>query len=407
VTDEKPKKPRLFYVDNLRILLTILVVLIHLAVTYGASGDWPYREGRPDNLTSLVFTLFTAVTDAFVLGFFFMWAGYFTPGSFDRRGFWRYFRDRLLRLGMPLLFYILFLDPLIYYAIGVNSWGLDGRFWSVWGLDGSFWMYLGSRIRAYGEHGLGVGPLWYVEILLVFTLVYGLWRLVAKLTLSLLQRVGRSPGRIAGTHPADSVPPLAIAGFALLVGVVTFLVRIRPVDLGLHPLYVPYADLPQYVCLFVIGVIAYRRNWLLGISDVVGRLWLWIAVVCVVVVLPALFVLGGALEGNTVRYTRGLHWQSFATSVWQQFVCMGAVVGLLAWFRKRLNHQGTLARAMAASTYAVYVIHAPVLVFLALSLRRYRLHLLLKFVLVAPIAVALCFAIGYLIKKLPLVKRIL
>ena len=44
---------RLFFVDNLRTLLIIMVVVFHLAVTYGASGHWPYREGQPDDLTSL------------------------------------------------------------------------------------------------------------------------------------------------------------------------------------------------------------------------------------------------------------------------------------------------------------------------------------------------------------------
>ena len=37
-------KPRLLYIDNLRILLTILVIMHHLAIGYGGPGDWAYRE---------------------------------------------------------------------------------------------------------------------------------------------------------------------------------------------------------------------------------------------------------------------------------------------------------------------------------------------------------------------------
>ena len=39
---------RLFFVDNLRVYLTILVVLHHLMITYAGTGSWYYTEGRED-----------------------------------------------------------------------------------------------------------------------------------------------------------------------------------------------------------------------------------------------------------------------------------------------------------------------------------------------------------------------
>ena len=39
--------PRLFFVDNLRTFLIILVFLDHLAITYGSPfGSWYYHEGQ-------------------------------------------------------------------------------------------------------------------------------------------------------------------------------------------------------------------------------------------------------------------------------------------------------------------------------------------------------------------------
>jgi len=107
------ERPRLFYIDNLRILLIVLVVLHHLAITYGAPGDWPYREGQPDMVASVVFALFGAINQAFIMGFFFMISGFFTPGSYDRKGGGPFLKDRLLRLGIPVLFYIVIIDPLV------------------------------------------------------------------------------------------------------------------------------------------------------------------------------------------------------------------------------------------------------------------------------------------------------
>ncbi len=156
----------------------------------------------------------------------------------------------------------------------------------------------------------------------------------------------------------------------------------------------------------MVGIIAYRRNWFLGISDAMGKLWLGIAIVCIVL-LPIIFVAGGVMEGKVAPFLGGFHWQSLALSVWEQFVCMGMVIGLLVWFRKSLNHQGNLAKALSASVYTVYIIHAPVLVFLALVLRGISLHPLLKFVMIAPLAVALCFLIANFLRQLPLARRIL
>lgn len=86
---------------------------------------------------------------------------------------------------------------------------------------------------------------------------------------------------------------------------------------------------------------------------------------------------------------------------------MGMIVVLLVWFREKLNRQGTVAKGMSDSTFAVYFVHAPVLVFLALAFQDITLHPLLKWVLVSPVAIVLCFGIAYLLRKLPLVRRIL
>ena len=122
-------KARLFFIDNLRIALIVLVVLHHLAITYGHSGGWYYYEGQPDMVTSIVFTLFNAVNQAFFMGFFFMISGYFTPGSYDRKGGGSFLKDRLLRLGIPLLFFIIIIDPLMAYVLGINIRGFQGPLW--------------------------------------------------------------------------------------------------------------------------------------------------------------------------------------------------------------------------------------------------------------------------------------
>lgn len=378
---QSPSRPRLFFIDNLRILLISLVVLWHVAVTYGASGTWPYQEVQGDDLTSIVFMFFYAANGPYVLGFFFMISGYFASGSYDRKGSWRFIRDWIRRLGIPIILYVLIFDPLITF--GIKS--------LIHGFQDSFWEYFPQHFINYRT--LGIGPMWFIEGLLIILIIYGLIKLLFK------QKNPKSAQEIS------QLSNLSISIFTFTVGVGTFLLRIWiPVNWLLIPLGLPLALFPQFIAMFIVGIVAYRHDWFLGITDVMGKLWLRITLIFIFVVFPIVFLLGGALEGDTSQFMGGFHWQSLAFATWEQFVCVGMVIGLLVWFRRRFNHQGSLAKSLSDSAFTVYFIHAPILVFLALALRGINLYPLLKFVLVAPIAIALCFIIAYLLRKIPLVK---
>jgi len=102
-----------FYVDRLRSVMTVLVILHHTAITYGAPGGWFWTELKPSgSLSSILLTLFVTTNQAYFMGFFFLLAGYFTPASLERKGYARFICDRFLRLGLPLLAFGLFLGPL-------------------------------------------------------------------------------------------------------------------------------------------------------------------------------------------------------------------------------------------------------------------------------------------------------
>lgn len=58
-----PNPTRLHFLDNIRWLMIVLVVLVHAAVTYSNLGDWYYREPATlDPLTYLFFGIFLSFT---------------------------------------------------------------------------------------------------------------------------------------------------------------------------------------------------------------------------------------------------------------------------------------------------------------------------------------------------------
>ena len=100
--------PRLAYLDNLKILLVVGVIAMHTAITYGLDGSW-YLESydeMPDALVGAV-SFVLGVGWLFGLGLFFLIAGRLSAPSLDRKGSARFARDRLIRLGVPLLGYTL------------------------------------------------------------------------------------------------------------------------------------------------------------------------------------------------------------------------------------------------------------------------------------------------------------
>ena len=74
------KSTRLFFVDHLRAFLIILVIMHHLAITYGASGSFYYHD-TTTTLTALLLTIFVTIDQAFFMGLFFLISAYFTPGA--------------------------------------------------------------------------------------------------------------------------------------------------------------------------------------------------------------------------------------------------------------------------------------------------------------------------------------
>src|SRR5580693_2223637 len=100
-------------IDALRAAVTLLVVFHHTALTYGAIGSWYYREIAPsESASSLLLILFCTANQAWFMGLFFLLAGYYTPPAFERHGMSGFVSERLLRLGVPILIYLLVLHPI-------------------------------------------------------------------------------------------------------------------------------------------------------------------------------------------------------------------------------------------------------------------------------------------------------
>jgi glucan biosynthesis protein C len=373
------KSSRLFFVDHLRAFLIIFVIMHHLAVTYGASGVFYYKEPlRNDPLASLVLNVFVTLNQAYFMGFFFLISAYFTPGSFDQKGSASFLKDRLLRLGVPLVVFLLVLGPIA--AIGIYYWTTI--------TTPLIWLYPGLLILGYA-----VGPLWFIEILLIFDFGYVAWRRAT--------RTHALPAKRAVKPPTY----LAVGIFALALALASYLLRIVvPVGMFIPFLGFPSpAYLPQYLSFFILGVIAFRRDWFRTIPNAMGKVGFGVALVATILLLPLVLGNGGITQESAGKG----YWQSAVFALWDSTFAVGMCLGLLTFFRRFFNGSGRFSRFLSQHAFTVYIIHPPILVLLALALRGIHPEQLLKYGLAVLISVPLCFALAYLVRKLPFASRIL
>ncbi len=374
---------RLAFIDNLRTVIIVLVIMVHLSCTYGGEGSWYYKEGKPDPFTSIVLTLHNGVNQSFFMGYLFLISGYFTPASFDRKGPRRFLIDRLVRLGVPMVFYDLVIHPFMVYWLG-HSGVIDLGSFGDWAAN------------YYTTFHIGRGPLWFVEALLLFSIVYMIGRLIRRTA---------TPPSIEVSDPPRIVH---LGVLAVALGISSFLVRLwKPIGWSYEPLNFQFPFFPQYIVMFILGVVAYRRQWLTRISKGVGRLSLVFAAAFALVISPLMVFFGAGANGDVSRFMGGLHWQAMVMALWEQSLGVFLTTGLLVLFRERMSRHNRLTQAASAGSYATYVIHAPVVLVFTLMVRGVHLYPLLKFAAATVIVVPLCFGLAALIRQLPGVRRIL
>src|SRR5580698_6599938 len=240
-----------FYIDRLRSVMTVLVILHHAAITYGAPGGWFWTELKPSGApSSLLLTLFVSTNQAYFMGLFFLLAGYFTPASLDKKGYAHFIGDRLLRLGLPLLAFGLLLGPL---TAGIVNYAEGDGFWVVF--------------RYLWQHKQFInGPLWFAQALLIFSLGYCLWR-AALLGAGRGRTLGQSP------HQARPVPSgwwWLLSAFA--VGAAALGIR-QFVPVGVNVFGLQLAYFAGYIFLFAVGIAAWRHDWLRQLSWANARPW--------------------------------------------------------------------------------------------------------------------------------------
>lgn len=369
-----PPAQRLSFLDQVRALVTLLVVFHHAAITYGGAGSWYYKEATGHlghDVTAALLTLFCAVNQAWFMGAFFLIAGYLTPGSFDRKGVPRFLFDRAVRLGIPLVVFGFFLDALTNAIAELAS-------------GGHFFTALTKRLTDFQYRP---GPLWFVQALLLFSAGYVGWRLLRP-----------------AIRPADTPLPRhrALLLAALVVGAASFLVRlVIPVCQEFWHMQLGY--FPSYIVLFVTGCIAARHRWLARIDEAYMRYWWRIALIALPT-LPVAALSYRALAHAHLSVEGGFNGGALLYAMWEPFVAWGTILAPLWYFRTQVRPERF--HQLARRAYSIYCFHPPVIVGISVAIRGWGAPDAIKFLTVGTLSCAALYVLCGLLLRVPLLTRV-
>lgn len=380
----------LYFLDNLRIALTVLVIAHHVGQAYGPTGGWwPIQEPARAAVLGPFFT----VNRSFFMSLFFMISGYLMVMSYDRHRPGDFLKTRLVRLGIPLPLFFLLVIPVQQYlchlAAGhIRSLRFREYYVSIYfGVGGQPPTWKGP---AWPE--MNFGHLWYVEHLLIFSVCYALLRLVWRRSPQASRAPTRPPGHVR------------IVAFALALALASAIIRRwYPIDrwIGfLGFIQVAFADVPRDLSFFIIGAVAYRRRWFLELPSKTGKTWLLVGVIAAT--LWYAYALGLGRVFPISRTAMGI-----AYPIWEALLCCGMCIGLLVLFRERLDFQTRWGTTMARSQYAAYLFHVPVVILAQYLISGVAMPPFAKFAFATTIGVPLTFVLATWIRKPPLMRRIL
>lgn len=175
---------------------------------------------------------------------------------------------------------------------------------------------------------------------------------------------------------------------------------VAPQDLWIHVLWLIPAEpahLPQYMSLFVVGIVAGRGRWFTTLPAAVGKRWFAIGF--------GAFAIMVALALNEDRfpdwYNGGVVWGFF-----EAFVCVGMILGLLMLFRAYCDRPGRWLERLEGNVYGVYILHIFIVVGLQTAILAYAWPATGKFLFVSALAIVLSFAASAVLRMIPIVRRV-
>ena len=369
-------------IDRARTFLT-LVVLFHHAVI-------PYTYfGHTDAKSWIGFDCVVLATDSFFMAMFFFLSGLFVWPGLGHKSPATFFRDRLLRLGLPFAIAAFTVIPIAYYAIALRQHP-----------DLSFSQFYWKTITVGPWPS---GPIWFVWVLLTFDLTASL---LYRISPRLLDPINRLSQR-GFEKPAEFFLFLLAVTAIVYVPARVYFGPSKWFEFG--PFDVQASRVLLYAAYFFIGAGIGAANVNRGLLSADGRLaksgWGWvIATLVPYCLLWVLIYIKREILGNPpglpdwYEASYGLFFVAFSAAI---------LFAILAFFLRFKRSGFSLLDPMQGDAYGMFLVHYPIVLWLQYWLFDFDLPAIVKALVAFVGTVALSWAATAALRKIPGATKVL
>lgn len=364
------------WADNLKVLLIGGVIVAHVTMAWTGVGNWVFTETPVREPLWSLLALVSGVGALFGMALFFAVAGIFTPASLSRKGTRRFLIDRTVRLGIPLVVYVVFIAPFVEYVDPMNA-----------GWEGGLWAFAISEVWWTWPMPPTWGPAWFLAVLLLFSYAYAGLRAV---------------------RPAGVARPLRARGLltaALALAAAAFVARTQ-VPLGTEVARLALGQAPAWIAGFTMGVLGGERGWFDPVDPAIARRarhWAWGGSVAFALVM----VVAGASGMEIDDFYGGATWQSAVVCGIEAALVVAMPLWLVDVFQRRFYRQGAVMREASRAAFAAFLVHQAVLVGLVMATHGTDLPPELDYLAVSVLGVLGSFGLGMLLVRIPGVSKVL
>ena len=362
------------------ICLSVLVVLHHVSIGYGTMGGWCYVT--PEKLTGTIQVFLSAVTGieaSFSMSLFFFISAFLTIPSLEKKGVSRFIKARFIRLVLPLLFVMILFAPSILYFIEIHNKATQLSWFSY---------VLQQNTKPYTSHA------WFILVLLIFESVYiCYWKFIQPLF-----SISKYLSDKAPTHINILMAILFCSGLTIIVR--------QFFPLGQNFIGIELSNIVPYIFMYATGLLVFRKHWIENLSRKVATIWFPISLIAAIYFCMIIYRLS-TNPAIVDKFVSGITWESVALSFAQTFLCIGFSGFFLYLFKKKLNVTNFILSRLRENRYGVYIFHSAVVVGVTISLESVALAPTIKYIVACILSVVFSYVLVGLIRKIPLVKRVI
>ena len=339
---------RIHWLDNLRTITILLVVLYHIGGVYEAAGLWASFWIVDDPNTISWVGIVGIMFDIMVMPIMFFVSGYLTPNSLKNKTGWEFVKGKFKRLMIPWVIAVLTLIPL-YKVIFLYSRGLPQEHWSTY-----------FHITNPNSQNW----LWFLPVLFAFDMLYlllsktniklpNLSLKVAVIGASVIGFIySFSVGGLIGFRSWTLTPLIDFENERLLVYFMAFLLGVLCYQQNV------FAEKPKSKTLYTI---ANSVAWLPVTGHIFARLW------------P--FFYPNPAEFPITPLYRLAWWLSFHLSL------LVLMYVMIESFWRYLDKSGRLWSELNRNSYGVYIIHVIVIGVFGTLLLNLKLPAVVKYLI--------------------------